>query len=278
MTMLKLKNQIILSTCLFLCLLFTSCYEEQTGCQDIQAFNYDAAADDVCPPPDKGEIDDCCNYNQLNVQLSFVFDSLAFSLNSTYPLESEDSINVRDAYILLSNFEIDGESNTGYQVMSFADFDGDGSASNLNDIIKADFRSLDEDLGDLMLKDDIKQVRFKQGLLSSINDSLLNYSDNDGLEEIVDSAYVDEMNRLAFFRIEFWKINIDTTEYVFSFFEESLMADKTISLDTSIHYNNHVELKLEADLAKLFSGVDANFLNIEDKLKENLDVFISKEE
>lgn len=52
-------------------MLFTQCYKDREGCQDVAAVNYDPRADVNC----------CCEYPQVSLSFSYVYDTLKFSRN-----------------------------------------------------------------------------------------------------------------------------------------------------------------------------------------------------
>lgn len=84
----------------FILLIFflTSCYENQEGCQDIFAENFDASADDPCA--------DCCIYPSLSLSISHRIDTLDYS--PIYKLYNGmgDSFHIISAGLLISEYEL----------------------------------------------------------------------------------------------------------------------------------------------------------------------------
>ena len=71
-------------TILFFGLLQSSCADDEEGCLDIQATNFDVTTDIACA--------NCCTYPTLSFRVNHVYDSIQnnFLLNSTY-LDAIDS-------------------------------------------------------------------------------------------------------------------------------------------------------------------------------------------
>ncbi len=112
----KLKGQnaflslFFLYICSFFCL--TACYENQEGCLDVAAQNFDLDADRDC-----GE--DCCVYPTFEVSFLHRFkDAIrdtfyTFSLNTPYAFTTDDTFQVSNIQFYLSDFKLlleDGRS------------------------------------------------------------------------------------------------------------------------------------------------------------------------
>jgi hypothetical protein len=76
---------------LLLPLLFSSCYEKEEGCLDIQAVNFDPGADLAC--------EDCCTYPSLSLRVEHrvIFDDtiVPFRYDSLYSVEPFPDVNFR---------------------------------------------------------------------------------------------------------------------------------------------------------------------------------------
>jgi len=80
------------------CMGLWSCADREEGCLDIEATNYNVTADDPCM--------DCCEYPDLTLSFSFFWDSLSYRNTELYTSLDQDVIQILDAQVLLSNFEL----------------------------------------------------------------------------------------------------------------------------------------------------------------------------
>jgi len=270
--------RIILS--LFLALsIFGSCYEETVGCLDLTAANYDAAADSDCIEDDTTPTNCPCTYNELSFNFDFIFqDSLNISFDTAFVNNLGDTLLINSAYFLCSDFTVFGNSGNSYLVQDFADFNNDNILDEVNDVVSVPLSGYNTNVGTLHFSDLVNQATFKLGLPTSLNDATLNFEDNSALEDIVDSMYVNTENQLAFARIELSKINVDTTDYEFNFFNEIDMVEFDFAFDTLIQYHHNFKIELEADIFVLFESVNLEGDNAQDEIAFNFERFIRQKE
>lgn len=82
---------------LTLCVLyFSNCYEPREGCLDIEATNFDAAADKNC----------CCTYPVLNLTLLPRYDTLVWKPDTAYEYSPGKWFRLKQAVFYLSGFQI----------------------------------------------------------------------------------------------------------------------------------------------------------------------------
>lgn len=80
-----------------LCMLFFSnCYEPREGCLDIEATNFDAAADKNC----------CCTYPALNLMFLPRYDTLIWKPDTAYEYSPGKWFRLKQAVFYLSDFQI----------------------------------------------------------------------------------------------------------------------------------------------------------------------------
>jgi len=160
----------------------------------------------------------------------------------------------------------------------FADFNNDNILDEVNDVVSVPLSGYNTNVGTLHFSDLVNQATFKLGLPTSLNDATLNFEDNSALEDIVDSMYVNTENQLAFARIELSKINVDTTDYEFNFFNEIDMVEFDFAFDTLIQYHHNFKIELEADIFVLFESVNLEGDNAQDEIAFNFERFIRQKE
>ncbi len=114
-------------TGLFFVVLFASCYEKQEGCLDLQASNFDVAADRPCA--------DCCTYPSLQLSpLHSVIPSdqpdtsFAFSYDSAYAVApfNQDSFRFQSIFFYLYDFRLKGPEGTLEVSDEFSWYDATG--------------------------------------------------------------------------------------------------------------------------------------------------------
>ncbi len=82
----------------------TACFEPRESCLDIEAVNFDAAADKACCC--------CCNYPRLRLRYLPQFDSLVWKPDTAYEYAPGRWFRIRQAVFYLSDFHLlkDGEA------------------------------------------------------------------------------------------------------------------------------------------------------------------------
>ncbi|MBK6931584.1 MAG: hypothetical protein IPH12_12260 [Saprospirales bacterium] len=81
---------------LFCPLLLASCYEPREGCLDIEATNFDAAADKNC----------CCTYPALKLTFLPRFDTLVWKPDTAYQYAPGKWFRIKQAVFYLSDFQL----------------------------------------------------------------------------------------------------------------------------------------------------------------------------
>ncbi|MBK9338248.1 MAG: hypothetical protein IPM98_17530 [Lewinellaceae bacterium] len=80
----------------FLPFAFTACFEPREGCLDIEATNFDAAADENC----------CCLYPALRLTLLPRYDTLVWKPDTTYEYAPGQWFRIKQAVFYLSDFQL----------------------------------------------------------------------------------------------------------------------------------------------------------------------------
>jgi hypothetical protein len=81
-----------------LCMAFsqTGCFQPRDGCLDIDATNFDAAADKDC----------CCEYPQLRLETVQRYDTLQFLTDGLYPAGNGKLFRIKSVSFYLSDFQL----------------------------------------------------------------------------------------------------------------------------------------------------------------------------
>jgi hypothetical protein len=153
-------------------LFLQACYTPAEGCLDIEATNYDVAADDPC--------EDCCTYPSLqfrfNHELVYPDTTLRLRYDSTYPVPGDPSQRFRlqrvQFYISGINFgSVGGNKGISQKVqLRMPDGTGDTTLQSVTD----DFLVVDRDilggrnLGDFRTNETLTSLNFSVGLSEEI--------------------------------------------------------------------------------------------------------------
>lgn len=87
--------------------LLVGCYENQEGCLDLYASNFDVDADDdCCPDPDNC----CCEYPELQLTIAHQLDSTSLQLGQIYETASGQTYILTELSFLLSDFALHSDT------------------------------------------------------------------------------------------------------------------------------------------------------------------------
>lgn len=164
----KLQQLIILPFC-FCMLIWTGCYEEQEGCLDIEASNFDVDADNPCL--------DCCDYPQLSLFISHKLQesdtNKVFKTDSVYQLPHDTThlLKVKKVFFYLSDLQL---LKSGGEVVDVLDTlevgyslsPGDTSFKSITDNFAYILRSSlsDKNIGSIRTEGIFEGLQFRIGL------------------------------------------------------------------------------------------------------------------
>jgi hypothetical protein len=137
----EVKFLIAILLFIFLVLLL-ACKEPIEGCLDVDAINYNVAADDPCA--------DCCNYPGLELQINYQYDSIAFSYDSIYSFSGFDA-QFDKIVFYLSDFQLVNEAQS-LEVIEMIDLEEiNGGVIMVKDdfVLLSPGRSIRYDIGEI---------------------------------------------------------------------------------------------------------------------------------
>ncbi len=108
-----MKYRLILS--FLVVVLFCSCYEREEACLDLLAQNYTITADDPC--------DDCCTYPTVQLRVIPMVGDSIYNVDSVINNNAGQSFILRNAVVLLSDFELGIADGTVLNVRETATFE-----------------------------------------------------------------------------------------------------------------------------------------------------------
>lgn len=150
-------------------ILLSACYENQEGCLDYLAVNYDVTADDGCI--------DCCIYPEFSLQLTQLVDTVSFNLGDIIQniegIDKDDGQQVKllDLVYLISDVSlvIDGEQTVPMDTVSLdRGIDTIKVSNNFSRITRS---KATYTIGEVSRYGTVSAIRFNLGIPKYFNDS-----------------------------------------------------------------------------------------------------------
>lgn len=240
----------------FIGILQSSCNDNEEGCLDIQATNFDVTADIAC--------NGCCTYPTLSFRINHIYDSISnnFALNSTY-LDAIDSpylVSAIQYYISdLQLVRADGSEVGVTDMLDLTFFDNTTASieDNFALIKKSIGTYTSANIGTINTEGNFSKIRFNVGVNSSANHAVINaMPSGHALSIQTESMHLDITEGYIFNKIQIVK---DTTTNEVTTYEIS--GDNnlvSVELDYPISLNSGFDLGLVVYLnyKKLFEGID----------------------
>jgi len=245
----------------FLVLLaFSACYEPREGCLDIEATNFDAAADNNC----------CCTYPALRLTLLPRFDTLVWKPDTAYEYAPGRWFRLHQAVFYLSDFQL-VQGGTAFSVRDTLGLSVFGAAGDtLREVFTNDFQLIrrtteNYTVGTFRPAGTFESVRFQVGLPDAVQHVIPALTpdghplrpQNENLWLGADTGFV--ALKLVFSRDTLGSTIPDTL--VFSrpdFTGADVQAGGVFRHESGFDFS----LKLTADYRALFQGVDLTTVDI----------------
>ncbi len=138
----------------------TACFEPKEGCLDIEATNFDAAADDDC----------CCLYPKLRLETVQRFDTFQYLPDSLYPADNGSLFRIKSVVFYLSEFQLtqNGETFVVSDTVQLQAFSQSGSdtikETFTDDFLLARRTPVDNEVGDFRPAGVFQDVKIRLGL------------------------------------------------------------------------------------------------------------------
>lgn len=141
-------------------LLSMGCYENQDGCQDIRATNFEAGADFPC--------EDCCTYPDVNIVVRHKVDTLNLSSSLQIYNGAGDTFKIIQAALLVNNFQFQ-QASSALTVFNTSTFTFDQSGTLEEQLLRDDFVGISSsnnnfNVGNHQGEDEVSAVSFDFGL------------------------------------------------------------------------------------------------------------------
>ena len=253
---------------LLCCLFFTSCFQPEEGCLDIEASNFALAADRDCVQDDN-TVTCPCDYPSLNLVIDHVYNDQPYLLDSIYQNDLGQTFRIEDIQFYISNIRLMRSDSTAVKILDTITLTV-SIAGQLEKLVAIDdFKIIQNqttvDLGSINTSGTFQQLAFIVGIKEPENtanpEDILRTSHS----LLVDSMYTESegyiFNRFV--------LNTDTstmentilhitnnegiTPIVLDFFPTSKEQGKAFSIDT-----------LQLNHAKWFDGINFDENTVEE--------------
>lgn len=257
---LQARNAAFILTAFLALLAFSSCYDPREGCLDIEATNFDAAADDNC----------CCTYPTLRLTLLPRFDTLVWKPDTAYEYAPGRWFRLHQAVFYLSDFQL-VQGGTAFSVSDTLGLSVFGTAGDtLREVFTNDFQLIrrtteNYTVGTFRPAGAFESVRFRVGLPNAAQRVIPALTpeghplrpQNEGLWLGADTGFV--ALKLVFSRDTFSSTVPDTLV-----FSRPDFAGVVVQTNGVFQHESGFDfsLKLTADYRALFEGVDLTAVDI----------------
>ncbi len=263
---------------IFLIIAMAACQDPTEGCLDLEATNFDAAADEDC----------CCNYPRLILSYRYFYDNdtmPTFKLDENYALENGDTVQFRNFAMYISDVGLvqNGTFIIGEDSLKIykrnPELDSTIQVRNINILRRG---SPSSSAGLFPYTGMFEQLRFRFGLDPELNSSPVDDfprgsvlgQQADTLHTLMDGEGYIFLKLVLYFQ----ETDMEQT-FIITGDQNSFILERDIDFNTTRGVDRIVVMKL--NFKNLIAGIDFDMdpdQVISEKLKENIEAFFSVEE
>ncbi len=254
---------------------FTSCYQPKEGCLDINAKNFDVAADESCCDEESC----CCEYPDLKLNVNFPLfrdTNLVFDMSTPYSLDNKHYFSVDSIAFFLSDIYLINEKGERFSVSdSVLVLHANDTSFIKDDIALIRRNQFEYSIGKFQYIEQFVGMECKLGLLDEANfihqDTL---STSHPLANKSEKMYQGLEKGFNFFRMVFHRDTLLTSPSLIVINDN--MMDLSFSFKNPLNFDrgDDVFVNISIYLLNLFEtvdfGIDSDAL-IGEKIKQNLE-------
>lgn len=265
------KNKFYPLAILFGFILLTSCYENQTGCLDIESSNYDVTADDAC--------DDCCTYPTLSILISHQYGENAYSRTDTITNDLGAELVLEDIQTFISDLNVHSVLDS-YQVSDTISVLLDGSNQTVkDDIILVRPSTFRYTVGTFREADTYKSITTRLGLPNEVNNAAtITVPDDHPIIAAGDSLYIDDQNQYVTNYMLLRQVGVHDVADTLAIIAPSYTYNSIV--DVTQNRGSNASLSIIMDYLNIINGLDYNTMTKEqiiEQIKINLQDLILPE-
>lgn len=226
------------------------CYEEQSGCLDPLAMNYDVSADDPGP----------CNYPDMVLDLVHAYDTLLFAPGRVFTPPGVDSIRVDTFQCILSDFALLNEEGKWETVSDRRSIMTGDTASGetkrvRDDIVLFNPAFSNATVGTFARPGGYDSLRFQTGLPSSWQNVFTSsLPTGHPLNRIPGISLEQNPNAHAYLKLRIWRNPVETIQSVLQFDPRKVRLSRGTPLN--VEAGEEATVSLRTDYEQWMESVD----------------------
>lgn len=232
----------------------SSCFEPREGCLDIEATNFDAAADENC----------CCTYPALRLTLQPRYDTLVWKPDTAYEYAPGRWFRIKEAVFYLSDFQVvqNGVPFPVSDTLSFAVFGPNNDT--LPEVLTNDFQlirrtTVNYAVGTFRPAGDFEAVRFRVGIPDAARHVIPDLApEGHPLRPQGEGLWLGRDTGFVALRLVITRDSLETTQPDTLVFSRPDFTTVVIQSDGAFRHESGYDfpLQLVADFRELFRDVD----------------------
>lgn len=237
-------------------ILQSSCNDDEEGCLDIQATNFDVSADIAC--------NSCCTYPTLSFRINHVYDSITndFVLDRTY-LDAIDSPYLASAIqYYISDIQLvraDGSEVGVTDILDLTFFDNTTASieDNFSLMKKSIGTYTSANIGTISTNGNFTKIRFNVGVNSSANHAVIAaMPDEHALSIQSESMHLDITEGYIFNKIQIVKDTTTNETVTYEISGDNNLVNIELDYPINLESGYNLGLVVYLDYKKLFEGID----------------------
>ena len=242
--------------------LLFSCFEPEEGCLDIEANNFQLAADRDCS---KDASDNCfCTYPSVSLKITHVFDKIDFSPNQIYRTNSGEYIRIQDIQFYMSDIQLVLEDNSIVQTLDTITLTVQENGQLQNQVLLDDFHlvnSTTQTINSLVTTNQsgtFSQLQFSIGVKSPANTTNPDQLNQSTHVLSIDSMYIEQEGYI-FNRISIQPDTSSAETWLFQFTQADSLSRITCDIPHLPQKQQGKDISIETlqiNHAKWFDGIN----------------------
>ncbi len=270
----KLPTYINQISILIIILAFSTCYQPKKGCLDINAKNFDVAADESCCDA----VSCCCEYPDLKLNVNFPLfpdTNLVFKMGQPYALDEVHFFSVDSIAFFLSDIYLVNQAGDRFAVTdSLLVLHENDTSFIKNNLTLIQRNQFEYNLGKFPYVDEFVGMECQIGLIDEANfirqDTL---PTTHPLNNQSDHMYIDLEHGFHFFKTVFHRDTLPSSSAISIFHDELIKLSFSFPKPLNFRRGEDVSVNFNIYLLHLFEnvdfGTDSDAL-IREKIKQNL--------
>ena len=236
-------------------LLITSCYEPKEGCLDVDATNFDVAADIACP-------DNCCVYPLLKLSIAHKAGDAFLSFDSIYTTNKTNRIRIKDVRFYMTQVHLISSSGASIGLRDSIELSVRNAGVDELITVEDNFKIISREsssytFGEIRASGELKEIQFLVGVPIEVNSANpLSVAEGHPLAIQTDTMHWDQNAGYIFNKISFQP---DTSSSELKKIEIGSIANLVavkLPITKTIRKGFDIKIAIEIDYLEWFKGID----------------------